>query len=95
MLQGLNQHIGYDPNHEMCFCYICATVVFIWIGGVPSVKKARQKAIYLTMIDENYIPGGNRLTCISGSIPFPNMAAIIDMEVNALKSFDDDDFAKE
>jgi hypothetical protein len=29
------------------------------------------------------------VTCISGSIPFPKMAAIIDIEVKALKTLDD------
>lgn len=27
-----------------------------------------------------------KITCISGSIPFPNIAAIIEMELNALKT---------
>lgn len=74
--------------------------VFIWIGKAAISKKSKTKdGIYLTMIDENrmliLLSRVYKLTCISGSIPFPNMAAIIDMEVNALKSFDDDDFAKE
>lgn len=33
-------------------------------------------------------------TCISGSIPFPKMAAIMDMEVKALNTLDASDESK-
>lgn len=34
-------------------------------------------------------------TCISGSIPFPNMAAMIEIEVNALKILEADESSRE
>lgn len=38
---------------------------------------------------------GTYWTCISGSIPFPYMAAIIDMEVKPLIALENSDFSKE
>jgi len=36
-----------------------------------------------------------KFTCISGSIPFPKIAAIMEMEVNALKTLADSEDSKE
>lgn len=37
----------------------------------------------------------NEITCISGRIPFPKMAAIMEIEVKALKTLADSEVSKE
>ena len=46
-------------------------------------------------VTEEFIKYQLQFTCISGSIPFPKMAAIMEIEVNALKTLADPDDSKE